>query len=220
MIELKNVSKSFYQADNEIVILENLSAQIEAKGLLSIIGKSGSGKSTLLSLLGGLDQVSSGEILIDGHSLSKMNEKELTTFRANNIGIIFQNFHLIDSFTALENVLLPLEILKIDNPKKKAIDILDRVGLGHRLNHFPKQLSGGESQRVAIARAMVTNPKLILADEPSGNLDQETGISVMNTLFQTAKDLGQTLVLVTHDLELSKKCDSRFELKDHILKKV
>lgn len=217
MIELKNVSKSFYQADNEIQILEGLNSTIESKGLLSIVGKSGSGKSTLLSLLGGLDQASSGEIIINGANLSEMDEKELTAFRANNIGIIFQNFHLIDSFTALENVLLPLEVLKIKNPIDKARDILNRVGLGHRENHFPRQLSGGESQRVAIARAMVTNPKLLLADEPSGNLDQETGESVMSILFKTARDLGQTLVLVTHDLELAKKCDRQFILKDHSL---
>lgn len=220
MISFESVSKSYQQGAKSLQVLENLNFDLQESGILAIVGKSGSGKSTFLSLLAGLDDVTSGKIAIDGNIISEMTESELTKFRAKNIGIIFQNFQLIEHFTTLENVLLPLEVLGIDAPMEKAKAALSRVGLGERLSHFPRQLSGGEKQRVAMARAVVTNPKIILADEPSGNLDPETGEQVMNLLFKTARELNQTVLLVTHDLELSKKCDHVYEIKNHQITKL
>lgn len=220
MISFENVTKHFTQASKEIAVLDNLNFNLDEVGIIAIIGKSGSGKSTFLSLLAGLDTPTSGDIKINNDFISNMNESELTEFRAKNIGVVFQNFHLIDNFTAFENVLLPLEVLKIDNAAKRAKDILDMVGLGDRIHHFPGQLSGGEKQRVAIARAYVTNPQIILADEPSGNLDPETGESVMDIMFDTAKKLKQTVILVTHDSELAKKCEHIYEIKNHQIVKL
>lgn len=220
MIEFKSVSKNFLQGAKEIQVLRELNFKIDQKGLIAIVGKSGSGKSTLLSLLAGLDKPSSGEIKIAETNVSQMGESELTKFRASNIGIIFQHFHLIENFTALENVMLPLEVTGEPQALEKAKDILKTVGLEDRMDHFPNQLSGGEKQRVAIARASVTNPQIILADEPSGNLDPETGERVMQTLFDTARKLNQTVILVTHDDELARRCDEIFEIKNHQLSKV
>jgi predicted ABC-type transport system involved in lysophospholipase L1 biosynthesis ATPase subunit len=220
MIEFINVSKKFEQGSKVINVLDKVNFELKEKGNIALVGRSGSGKSTFLSLLAGLDRPSSGEVRLEGETISNMNEADMTKFRAKNIGIVFQNFHLIPNFTALENILLPLEVLKIKDAKQKALDILNLVGLGERANHFPAQLSGGECQRVAIARASVTNPKIILADEPSGNLDPETGDQVMGTLFETAKKLNQTLILVTHDMELARKCDAIYELKNHIINKI
>lgn len=219
MIEFKNVDKEFLQGEKKISVLSNLNFKLEEKGNIAIIGKSGSGKSTFLSLLAGLDSPSSGEVLLGDVVLGSLDEKKLTAFRANNIGIVFQSFHLIPNFTALENVSLPLEVLKDSKALEKASKILELVGLTNRINHFPAQMSGGEKQRVAIARAMVTNPKIILADEPSGNLDPETGEVVMGMLFKTAKELGQTLILVTHDRDLAAQCDSIYEIKNHKITK-
>ena len=215
MIEFKSVSKSFTQGAKHVPVLNDVSFKLNENGIVAIVGKSGSGKSTFLSLLSGLDAPNSGEILVDGKPITGLSEKDLTVFRAKNIGIIFQNFHLIDHFTALENVLLPLEILGIDSPMEKAKNVLSLVGLEDRHDHFPAQLSGGERQRVAIARAYVTNPHFILADEPSGNLDPDTGEVVMDLLFKTARELKQTVILVTHDLDLAAKCDECYEIKDH-----
>ena len=215
MIEFKSVSKIFKQGSKEINVLDGINFELAKEGVFALLGKSGSGKSTFLSLLAGLDKPSSGEIFLDGNKISHMSESELTKFRAQNIGIIFQSFNLIDNFTAYENVLLPLEVLGIEDAENKAKDVLKIVGLESRMDHFPSQLSGGECQRVAIARATVTNPKIILADEPSGNLDPETGEVVMQVLFDTARKLNQTLILVTHDLELAKQCDEIYQIKNH-----
>lgn len=214
MIEFKNVCKSFKQGTKEIQVLSDVNFKLTESGIIALVGKSGSGKSTFLSLLAGLDHTSSGQVYIGRDDITGMNEKDLTLFRAKNIGIVFQQFHLVETFTALENVLLPLEVLKIENPMEKAKQALAVVGLEGRENHFPTQLSGGEKQRVAIARACVTNPQIILADEPSGNLDPETGDKVMQVLFETARKLNQTVILVTHDFELAKKCDHVYELKN------
>lgn len=220
MIDFKNVSKVFKQGDREVVVLKDLSFHLAEKGNIAIVGKSGSGKSTVLSLMAGLDKASDGVVSLSGINLNELSEKEMTKFRALNIGIVFQNFHLIENFTALENVMLPLETLSIKEPREKALKMLATVGLSDRVDHFPNQLSGGEKQRVAIARAVVTNPKIILADEPSGNLDPETGLQVMSLMLETAKKLDQTLIIVTHDEDLARKCDVIFELKDQKLTKI
>ncbi|MDP7321123.1 MAG: ABC transporter ATP-binding protein [Bacteriovoracaceae bacterium] len=220
MIELNNVSKSFVQGSKNINVLEKLNFELKDQGIIALTGRSGSGKSTFLSLVAGLDAPTQGEITIAGKKITNMSESELTEFRAKNIGIIFQSFHLIDHFTALENIMLPLEVLGEESPKDKALKALELVGLSDRASHFPKQLSGGEKQRVAIARAYVTNPNIILADEPSGNLDPDTGESVMKMLFETAKSLNQTVLLVTHDHDLAKQCDHIYEIKNHSIEKL
>ncbi len=215
MIKFSDVSKAYSQGQRKINVLENVSFQLADEGSIALVGKSGSGKSTFLSLLAGLDSVDTGEIEIDGEKISALSEEKLTEFRSENIGIIFQDFNLIENFTALENVLLPLEVLKISEPVVKAMKMLELVGLANRASHFPKQLSGGERQRVAMARACVTNPKYILADEPSGNLDPDTGEAVMKILFDTAKELKQTFLLITHDHDLANQCDHIYEIENH-----
>lgn len=210
---IQNISKSFSQGENQIKVLQNLEAQIHQGELVAIVGQSGSGKSTLLSILAGLERPDQGSIQIDGKSMSNMSEKEITDFRAHHIAVVFQQYHLVSHLTALENVMLPLEILGRVEAEKKAKELLDDVGLSHRLHHFPNQLSGGECQRVAIARALVVEPKLLLADEPSGNLDTETGEKVMEKFFSAAKKYGATTVLVTHSPELAKRCERVLELK-------
>ena len=220
MIEFMGVTKKFTQASKDIHVLNGIDFKLNDHGIIALVGKSGSGKSTFLSLVAGLDKPSAGNILIDGTDISGMDEVEMTKFRAANIGIIFQHFHLIENFTALENVMLPLEVQKDNAVLEKAKKALTLVGLETRMDHFPHQLSGGEKQRVAIARAYVTNPKIILADEPSGNLDPETGEVVMDTLFKTARELNQTIILVTHDMDLAKKCDHQYEIKNHQIHKL
>ncbi len=212
MIQVDNLSKSFHLGTESVKILDSLNLAIPEKTTSAILGKSGSGKSTLLSILAGLDRPDEGKVNISQQQILNFNDDELTLFRAKNIGIVFQQFHLMSSLTALENVMIPLEILKIPEASKKARELLEKVGLGHRINHYPSQLSGGESQRVALARAIIHNPKVIFADEPSGNLDEETGEVVMNLLFDLVKTEGLTLVLVTHDEELAKRCDKIFRL--------
>jgi putative ABC transport system ATP-binding protein len=179
---------------------------------MAILGRSGSGKSTLLSLLAGLDQPDAGQILCAGTDITKLAEKPLALFRGKTMGIVFQQYHLISHLTALENVSLPLEILKEHDCQARAIQAIEKVGLEDRLGHFPHQLSGGEKQRVALARAMVTNPRIILADEPSGNLDTSTGEKVMDLLFNLVEDIGTTLVLVTHNEELAARCHEQTRL--------
>ncbi len=219
IIDIKGISKSYGKDKNQLLVLDQLSLQVEKSSSIAIIGKSGSGKSTFLSLGAGLDKPDTGSVVVNNQDITSLSESDLATFRAKNIGIIFQQFHLMRNLTALENVLLPLEILKIDNPLQKAKDCLEKVGLGQRASHFPHELSGGEKQRVAIARAIVTNPKVIFADEPSGNLDEETGKEVMELLFDLVKNVGTTMILVTHDIELSKQCDEVYQLKNHRLDK-
>jgi putative ABC transport system ATP-binding protein len=206
MMTTANLRKSYGQGDAKVEVLKGINLEIKKGETLALIGKSGSGKSTLLSLLAGLDYPDSGEISINGKTISSMSEKELTSFRAAHMGIIFQQFHLVSTLTAFENVLLPLELLKRPGAQAKALALLESVGLGHRSHHLPSQLSGGESQRVAMARALAIGPAILFADEPSGNLDEETGEKVMDLLFQMVKETGTTLVLVTHDQDLAKKC--------------
>lgn len=217
ILSLQEISKSYQQGQRNIHVLNQLNLNINESKSIAVLGKSGSGKSTFLSLLAGLDRPQSGKILVDGTNIVSLSEDDLAVFRARNIGIIFQQFHLMSTLTALENVMLPLEILKVSNVLEKSVEILKKVGLEHRMQHFPNELSGGECQRVAIARAMVTQPKLLLADEPSGNLDNETGQVVMDLLFDLVKDFNTTLILVTHDTELAQRCDQVLTLKDQRL---
>lgn len=212
LVEVKEVSKEFQQGETVIPVLRQLSFSVEAGETVAIIGQSGSGKSTLLSLLAGLDQPSVGSITVDGQALGQLNQNQLTQFRGRSIGIIFQQFHLMRSLTALENVLLPLDILGIPDAEQKALEALHLMGLSARAKHLPQQLSGGECQRVAIARAFVVEPRILLADEPSGNLDTATGEKVMNLLFDAVAQRGMTMILVTHDRQLASRCKKRLPL--------
>lgn len=206
MMTISNLRKSYGQGEARVEVLKGINLEIRKGETLALIGKSGSGKSTLLSLMAGLDSPDAGEISVSGRKVSSMSERELTLFRASHMGIVFQQFHLVSTLTALENVMLPLELLKKPNSKERALSLLESVGLSHRAHHLPSQLSGGESQRVAIARALSSSPSILFADEPSGNLDEETGDRVMELLFSMVKETGTTLVLVTHDQDLAKKC--------------
>lgn len=215
---LKDLKKGFLQGDAQIEVLKGLNVQVEPGQIVSIVGQSGSGKSTLLSILAGLERADSGAILVDSVDLTPMTEQELTLFRAQNIAIVFQQYHLMSHLTAVENVMLGLEILKMDKPRERAEEALKELGLGHRLNHFPSQLSGGESQRVAIARALVVKPKILLADEPSGNLDIHTGDKVMDVFFDIVKKHNITTLLVTHSEQLAKRCQRILRLNEGQLK--
>ncbi len=212
LVEVRQVSKQFQQGETVIPVLRDLSFGVEAGETVAIVGQSGSGKSTLLSMLAGLDQPTQGTITVDGQDLGRLNQNELTRFSGRSIGIIFQQFHLMRSLTALENVLLPLDILGLPNAEERAMDALQLMGLGARAKHLPQQLSGGECQRVAIARAFVVEPRILLADEPSGNLDTATGDKVMNLLFDAVAQRGMTLILVTHDMQLASRCKKRLPL--------
>ena len=213
-LEAIKISKNYAQGGKSLEILKNLDLQIKHGETVSIVGQSGSGKSTLLSVLAGLDSVDSGKILINSQEISQFNEKELCDFRAQNVGIVFQQYHLMPHLNALENVMLPLEIAKNKEAKALSEKILSDFGLLDRMTHMPHQLSGGESQRVAIARAMVHSPKIIFADEPSGNLDTQTGVTVMNLLFKEIKKQKISLVLVTHNNDLANECDIKLKLQD------
>lgn len=217
LIEAKNIFKSYQQGGQTIPVLNNLNLSLEKGEHLAILGQSGSGKSTLLSLLSGLDQPDKGDICIQNQSLTALRGKKLTRFRAQYIGIVFQHFHLLNHLSAVENVELPLEIKGDFQGRKKAEDAIEAVGLKNRKTHFPYQLSGGEQQRVAIARALITNPDILLADEPSGNLDQKTGQKIMDLIFSQAKENHMSMILVTHNPELAGRCQHQLELKNGIL---
>ncbi len=197
-----------------VAILKDISLTLPAGRTVSITGPSGSGKTSLLMILGGLEKPTSGRVSVAGHDIGGMDEDALAAFRRDHIGIVFQNFHLIPTMTALENVAIPLEFAGATDAFARAEAALGAVGLGHRLTHYPGQLSGGEQQRVAVARAFVAQPKIILADEPTGNLDAATGEKVMATLFDLTRRHGTTLILVTHDTELAAKCDQAVHILD------
>jgi putative ABC transport system ATP-binding protein len=213
-IQIKNLNKSFVINNEKLNILKNLNAEIQTAEVVAIVGASGSGKSTLLSLLSGLDFADSGEILINNQNILKLESREMISFRAKNIGIIFQQFHLVSHLTAYENAALPLDILNRTYSKSDILDALDHVGLKERSGHKPSELSGGESQRLAIARALITKPQLLLADEPSGNLDAETGKKVMDLFFDQIRKQKTTTVLVTHDMNLANQCDRKLILTE------
>ncbi len=213
MMKVKGIKKSYGAGSGRVEVLKGIDLEIKKGESLALIGKSGSGKSTLLSLMAGLDKGDEGEIFINDKDLMLMSEKELTQFRAKHMGIVFQQFHLVSTLTAYENVLLPLELSKQDDAHNKAMNLLEAVGLSHRAHHLPSELSGGESQRVAIARALSTRPAILFADEPSGNLDEETGEKVMDLLFKMIKETGTTMVLVTHDPDLAERCNRVIHLE-------
>ena len=212
MIKANAVTKVVDTSEGSLQILRPISFEVKSGESIAIIGASGSGKSTLLGLLAGLDQVTEGEIFLDGEALHSMTEEDRAILRGNKVGFIFQSFMLVQSLTALENVMLPAEIAGLDNPKALALDILEQVGLEHRAHHFPNQLSGGEQQRVAIARAFITSPKILFADEPTGNLDAKNSEKIEALLFEMNREKGTTLVLVTHDNELAEHCDRQLTM--------
>ncbi|HTL43223.1 MAG TPA: ABC transporter ATP-binding protein [Vicinamibacterales bacterium] len=214
MIELQHISRTVPSGDSMLTILHPLDLRIEAGGVVAITGPSGSGKSTLLGLIAGLDAPSTGRILIDGAEITAMSEDALARFRGSHIGFVFQFFHLLPSLTAVENVRVPLEIAGAHDPGARADALLAEVGLSARGHHYPSQLSGGEQQRVAIARALANNPPLLLADEPTGNLDSATGHQVIQILIDVNRRRKTTVVLVTHDAELAALADTTIALRD------
>ena len=211
---LENVSLSLDGNAGIVDILKDISIDIQEGESIGIVGPSGSGKSSLLMLMGGLERISNGTINLLGQNLSEMNENKLASFRRSNVGIIFQSFHLIPTMTALENVAVPLELNGNKDAFGLAEEALVKVGLGDRLSHFPSQLSGGEQQRTALARAVIANPKILLADEPTGNLDHDNGKIVADYLFELHTENKATLVLVTHDLELAERCERKIKISD------
>ncbi len=217
MLEIKNLTKTYRQGSSDIKVLTDLNLSVSRGESVAILGQSGSGKSTLLSLIAGLDRPSSGTIFMNDKEINQLSEKQLSEFRSHNLGIVFQQFHLMSNLTALENISLPLEIFKDPDAKTKALQVLQLVGLEQRKNHFPSELSGGEKQRVAIARAFVVRPKILLADEPSGNLDKDTGDNIMNLIFEACKEHQTTFILVTHNEELASNCDRTLTLKQGCL---
>jgi putative ABC transport system ATP-binding protein len=214
MISLRGVSKTVQSGDRPLTILHPLDLSIASGQFLAIVGPSGSGKSTLLGLLAGLDAPSTGEIAIDGTEITRLSEDDLARLRGEKIGFVFQFFHLVPSLTAFENILVPMEIARRRDAVARARQLLDEVGLSDRGHHYPSQLSGGEQQRVAIARALANDPPIVLADEPTGNLDSTTGRHIMELLLSVHRTRQSTLVLVTHDAELAALADVRLVLRD------
>ena len=212
-IRLRNIDLSLGRGAARVHILKGISLAIGRGEAVGLVGPSGSGKSTLLMTMAGLERPDSGEVIVDGVNLSGLDEDALARFRGRKIGIVFQSFHLVPTMTALENVALPLELADEADAFERAEQELRAVGLGDRLHHYPAQLSGGEQQRVAIARALVANPAIVVADEPTGNLDDATGGSIIDLLFALKRDRGSTLILVTHDLELARRCDRVVRLR-------
>jgi len=206
-IHLKDVHLTLGTGASQVHVLKGIDLDVPQGQSVGIVGPSGSGKSTLLMVLGGLEQADDGVVQVAGEVLSGKSEDALAQFRGRNIGIVFQSFHLIPNMTALENVAVPLELAGIEGAFEKAAEELKAVGLGERLNHYPGQMSGGEQQRVAIARALAPSPKLLVADEPTGNLDKKTGDQIAELLFAKQKERGTTLLLVTHDPKLAEQCD-------------
>ncbi|MEX1033030.1 MAG: ABC transporter ATP-binding protein [Cellvibrionaceae bacterium] len=213
MIEATNLSKVVQTSEGKLVILDDVSLRLADGESLAIIGASGSGKSTLLGILAGLDVPSSGRVKLNGRELTEMNEEGRAAVRADNVGFVFQSFQLLPGLSALENVMMPLELHGRRDAREKSEYFLSRVGLAERMHHYPKQLSGGEQQRVAIARAFASEPKVLFADEPTGNLDSTTGLKVIDLVFELNKEQGTTLVLVTHEDRLAKRCQYQLELE-------
>ena len=217
VIQAQNLSYEFISHDNHIQVLKDLNLSISAGEQVAIIGSSGSGKSTLLSLLAGLDIPTSGSVQIKDNAFSRLDEDGRAAVRASSMGFVFQSFQLLPSLTALENVMLPLQLKAQPNAKELSLEALAKVGLSERVQHYPKQLSGGEQQRVAIARAFATQPAILFADEPTGNLDKATGQVIIELLFKMNAEAGTTLVLVTHDSDLANRCQRQLKLENGVL---
>ena len=214
LLKLKNVNLKYQTGNDTIKVLKNVNLETKKNQSISIVGESGSGKTSLIMLAGGLEKVTSGKIFFEDHEISKMSEDEVSKIRRKNIGIVFQSFYLIPNYTAVENVALTLELNNLKNPNEQAKELLDRFGLKNRFNNLPSQLSGGEQQRVAIARAIAMKPKLILADEPTGNLDSENSQMIADILFKYIKEEKSSLIVVTHDPKLANKAKRKIKIKD------
>ncbi len=217
MIELADIELTLFGAAAPVHILRGVNLKIDAGERVSIVGPSGSGKSSLLAIMGGIERPTNGSLTVDGMDLVGLSEDQLSMFRRARVGILFQSFHLIPTMTAEENVRLPLDISGGRRKKTAAGHALAEVGLSHRLHHYPSQLSGGEQQRVALARALVSEPGILLADEPTGNLDSQTGRNIMNSLFDVQSRRQMTMVLVTHDRDLAGSCDRQFLMSDGLI---
>ena len=211
ILNVRNLKKIYTSGSKELTVLDDITFSIEKGATFAIVGPSGSGKTTLLGLCAGLDKLDTGSVALCGQELSELNEDERALLRNQKVGFIFQDFQLLPTLTALENVAVPLELQGVSHATKDAMDLLTKVGLGNRYDHYPSQLSGGEQQRVALARAFSNKPDILFADEPTGNLDEETGEMVIKLLFDLNKEMGTTLVIVTHDLDLA-------QLTQHILR--
>jgi putative ABC transport system ATP-binding protein len=214
LLKLKNVNLKYQTSNDTIKVLKNIDLETKENESISIVGESGSGKTSLIMLAGGLEKTTSGKIFFEDQEISKMSEDEVSKIRRKNIGIVFQSFYLIPNYTAVENVALTLELNNLKNPNKRAKELLDRFGLKNRFNNLPSQLSGGEQQRVAIARAIAMKPKLILADEPTGNLDSENSQMIADILFKYIKEEKSSLIMVTHDPKLANKAKRKIKIKD------
>ena len=214
LLKLKNVNLKYQTGNDTIKVLKNVNLETKKNQSISIVGESGSGKTSLIMLAGGLEKVTSGKIFFEDQEISKMSEDEVSKIRRKNIGIVFQSFYLIPNYTAVENVALTLELNNLKNSNERAKELLDRFGLKNRFNNLPSQLSGGEQQRVAIARAIAMKPKLILADEPTGNLDSENSQMIADILFKYIKEEKSSLIVVTHDPKLANKAKRKIKIKD------
>ena len=214
LLKLKNVNLKYQTGNETIKVLKNIDLETKKNESISIVGESGSGKTSLIMLAGGLEKATSGKIFFEDQEISKMSEDEVSKIRRKNIGIVFQSFYLIPNYTAVENVALTLELNNLENPNERAKELLDRFGLKNRFNNLPSQLSGGEQQRVAIARAIAMKPKLILADEPTGNLDSENSQMIADILFKYIKEEKSSLIMVTHDPKLANKAKRKIKIKD------
>lgn len=213
ILNVRNVGKTYQSAGKTLTVLDNINFSVEAGSTLSIVGPSGSGKTTLLGLCAGLDRASSGSVELHNIALDNLSEDQRAAVRNQYVGFIFQNFQLLPTLTALENVMVPLELRREKNIKQRALELLDKVGLADRGHHYPAQLSGGEQQRVSLARAFSNKPQILFADEPTGNLDAETSEKIVKLIFDLNKEAGTTLILVTHDLDLASKTGRIIRLK-------
>jgi len=218
LLKLKKINLKYQTGKENISVLKDIDLIIKKKETVSVVGESGSGKTSLIMLIGGLERPTSGKIIFQDQEITNLNEDEVSEIRKKNIGTIFQSFYLIPNYTAIENVALTLELNKFKNPEKEAKLLLERFGLKHRFNNLPSQLSGGEQQRVAIARAIAMKPELILADEPTGNLDTENSIMISKILFKYVKEEGSSLIIVTHDPKLANKAKRKIRIKDGKIK--
>ncbi|EON78794.1 ABC transporter, ATP-binding protein [Lunatimonas lonarensis] len=213
ILSVKNLSKTYQSGNRHLTVLDEVSFEVNPGATMAIVGPSGSGKTTLLGLCAGLDTPTTGSVVLAGSALQSLSEDERAKVRNESVGFIFQNFQLLSTLTALENVMVPMELKKRKDARDRAQELLGLVGLGNRMTHYPSQLSGGEQQRVSIARAFANDPKILFADEPTGNLDTETGDLIENLIFQLNRDKGTTLILVTHDLQLAERTQQTIHIK-------